>query len=294
MIGIVDTENGEHGIYGAGVLDYCLKNGLHFDFTVGVSAGAANLASFLSGQVDRNFRFYTDYSFRREASGWGQFLKKGNMLNLDYIYRTLTNADGEYPLDYEAFAASGVPFHTVATDAATGKPHYFTEKDMSQDHYEIMICSACPPAVNKPYPFRDRFWYEGGLSDPIPYQHAFDAGCDKVIVILGHPRTVTLDPKDDEFTCRRLARTDFKAAEALKNRADLYNEQLAKCLELEESGKLLLLAPEAALSSKAAVKNVESVKRLYRAGQDDGYRIAPFLSNTEAVNKEYRHELNSD
>ncbi|MBQ4187516.1 MAG: patatin family protein [Firmicutes bacterium] len=294
MLGIVDTEHGEHGIYGAGVLDYCQKNDLHFDFAVGVSAGAANLASFLAGQADRNFRFYTDYSFRREAAGWGQFLKSGNRLNLDYIYKTLTNHDGEYPLDYEAFAASGVPFHVVATNAATGEACYFTEKDMSQDHYEIMICSACPPAVNKPYPFRGQLWYDGTLADPIPYQHAFDAGCDKVVVILGHPREEKLDPKEDEPAAKHLARAEALAAETLRSCADRYNEQLAHCFELEAQGKLILLSPSVALSTKAALKNVDSVKHLYHAGQDDGYKIAQFLANTEQRNKEYHRDLTSE
>ena len=291
MIGLVDTESGGHGIYGAGVLDYCQKNGLHFDFTVGVSAGAANVASFLARQADRNFRFYTDYSFRHEALGLNQLLKTGSRVNLDYIYGTLTNSGGEYPLDYAAFAASGVPFHVVATDAATGEACYFTEKDMSQDHYEIMICSACPPGDNKPYPFRDRLWYEGGLADPIPYRHALEAGCDKIVVILGHPRHAVLSAKDDEAIIRRLSRTEPKAAEALKNRAALYHQQLAECFELEAAGKLLLLAPGQEIGSKVSVKNVESLKHLYHAGQDDGCHIVRFLSSSEHRNREYLRDL---
>ena len=43
-----------------------LENGIDFDCCVGVSAGAANLSSYLAGQVGRNFAFYTSYSFRPE------------------------------------------------------------------------------------------------------------------------------------------------------------------------------------------------------------------------------------
>ena len=49
-IGAVDVGGGTRGIFGAGVLDYCMDNDLHFDHFVGVSAGSANGASYLAGQ----------------------------------------------------------------------------------------------------------------------------------------------------------------------------------------------------------------------------------------------------
>ena len=99
MIGIIDVGGGQRDIYGAGVLDYCMKFGIRFDYCIGVSAGSANLASYLSGQSSRNFRFYTDYSFRKEYMGIAQFLSTGNYINLDYVYSTLANSDSEDPLD---------------------------------------------------------------------------------------------------------------------------------------------------------------------------------------------------
>ena len=43
--GIVDVGGGLRDIYGAGVLDRCLDESIHFDVCIGVSAGSANLAS---------------------------------------------------------------------------------------------------------------------------------------------------------------------------------------------------------------------------------------------------------
>lgn len=64
--GIVDVGGGLRGIYAAGVLDYCMDQGIHFDLGIGVSAGSANLASFAAGQRGRNFQFYTEYAFRKQ------------------------------------------------------------------------------------------------------------------------------------------------------------------------------------------------------------------------------------
>ena len=48
-IGVVDVGGGLRGIYAAGVLDYCMDQGVHFDLGIGVSAGSANLASYAAG-----------------------------------------------------------------------------------------------------------------------------------------------------------------------------------------------------------------------------------------------------
>lgn len=103
MIGVVDVGGGLRGVYGAGVFDTCLDEGIAFDYLIGVSAGSANVASFLAGQKGRNLKFYADYSFRKAYMSFRNLLRRGSYLDLDYIYGdALTNAGGEYPLDYQA------------------------------------------------------------------------------------------------------------------------------------------------------------------------------------------------
>lgn len=48
--GIVDVGGGLRGVYAAGVFDRCLDIGIHFDVCVGVSAGSANISSYIAGQ----------------------------------------------------------------------------------------------------------------------------------------------------------------------------------------------------------------------------------------------------
>ena len=63
--GLIDVGGGLRGVYAAGVLDRCLDEGVRFDYGIGISAGSANLASFLAGQRGRNLRFFRDYSQRK-------------------------------------------------------------------------------------------------------------------------------------------------------------------------------------------------------------------------------------
>ena len=72
-IGVIDVGGGLRGIYAAGVFDWCMDNGVQFDYGIGISAGSANLASYLSGQRGRNYLFYEEYSMRRAVHGRGQY-----------------------------------------------------------------------------------------------------------------------------------------------------------------------------------------------------------------------------
>lgn len=47
--GIVDVGGGLRGVYAAGVFGYCLDNNIRFDLGIGVSAGSANVSSFIAG-----------------------------------------------------------------------------------------------------------------------------------------------------------------------------------------------------------------------------------------------------
>ena len=86
-IGIVDVGGGFRGVYACGVLDYCLDNNIRFDLGIGVSAGCANLASFIAGQRGRNHQFYTKYGLRKQYAGLGNLVWKKSYIDLDYAYR---------------------------------------------------------------------------------------------------------------------------------------------------------------------------------------------------------------
>ena len=128
-----------------------MEHHITFDCCVGVSAGSANLAAYLAGQQGRNYRYYLEYSFRKEYMGAGNLLHTGSYIDLDYVYGTLSNADGESPLDFPALMHHPADFFVVASRADTGEVRYFTKKDMAQDHYQILMASSCVPGVNRHY-----------------------------------------------------------------------------------------------------------------------------------------------
>ena len=276
--GVVDVGGGTRGIYGAGIFDWLLDHGVSFDYGAGVSAGSANLVTFQAGQRGRNFRFYDTYAFRKDYMSFRNFLRIGSYVDLQYIYGTLSNSDGEDPVDYEAFMSNPAELEIVATDARTGKPVYFNKRDIRKDRYEFLMASSCVPVACRPWPVGKRVYYDGGISDPIPFRRALDAGCDKVVVILTRPKDTPRTPGKDPWFARLLKRRSPASARALARRAETYNRSLEEAKALEAQGRLLILAPDTIEGLKTLSQDHGRLEALYRKGQADAERIPGFIA----------------
>ncbi|MCH4853629.1 patatin family protein [Bifidobacterium pseudolongum] len=275
---IIDVGGGFRAIFGAGVLDRCLEEGIAFDHCYGVSAGSANLTSFLAHQHGRNHTFYTQYAFRKEYASVNSFIHNHNFANLDYVYGTLSNHDGENPLDYEAFAADPAQFTVVACDARDGSTKYFTKDDMHYDDYDILKASSAVPVACQPYVIDGVPYFDGGIADPVPVQKAIDDGCDRIVLVLTRPKDVIREQHKDVAPARILRRSHPEAADRLLERYETYNTEVAAAKQYEAEGKVLILAPEELYGLSTLSKTYEGLERMYRAGYGQAGRIADFLA----------------
>lgn len=277
MIGIIDVGGGLRGIYGAGVFDYCLENRIQFDYCIGVSAGSANIASYLGKQKGRNYQFYMEYTFRKQYMSLHNLLHKGSYINLDYVYGELSNMDGENPLNYEMIEKSGSVMKVVALNAITGETTYFDKSDLAQDDYHILKASCSIPVICKPYFVDGIPYYDGGIADPIPVKKAFADGCDKVVVILTKPQETLRVQKKDVPLAKLLRHKYAKAADNLLLRYKKYNEGLALAGEYAKQGKVLIIAPEDCCGMDTLTKDKKCIDNMYHKGYTDALSLQEFL-----------------
>lgn len=276
-LGVVDVGGGLRGVYAAGIFDYCLDRGIHFDICIGVSAGSANVVSYMAGQKKRNYLFYTEYSFRREYMSIHNFIRKKSYIDMDYLYGTLSNRAGENPLDYQALKNNPAKLLVVATNAQTGKAVYFGINDLKQDDYGILKASSSIPFVCKPYVIDGIPYYDGALGDPVPVRKAFQCGCDKVVVILSKPEDVPRSPGKDDILADRIRKRYPSAAEQLRKRAEHYNQSVELAKEYAAQGKVLIVAPDDTCGVDTLTKNKEALKQLYKKGYRDAQIISDFI-----------------
>lgn len=276
-LGVVDVGGGLRGIYAAGVFDYCLDEEIKFDFCIGVSAGSANITSYMAGQKGRNYVFYTDYSFRKEYMGFHNMAHKRSYLDLDYVYGTLSNSGGENPLDCAALQRNPAELLIVASNALTGQVKYFDKTDLKPDDYSVLKASSAIPFVCRPYEVEGVPYYDGALGDPVPVEKAFQRGCDQVVVILSKPKDILRGPGKDPLFARRIRKKYPLAAQNLLLRARRYNDGVALAKQYEAQGRALIVAPDDTCGVDTLTRDRDALERLYQKGRQDGQAILNFI-----------------
>lgn len=277
MIGYIDVGGGMRAVYGAGVLDRLIDDNIEFDYYIGVSAGSANIISYLGGHRGRAFRFYRDYSFRPQYMGAGNFIKTKSFIGLDYIYSTLSNEGSEDPLDFDIAKSKKCKFLTVATNAKTGDTCYFDFENSERNNYYELKASCCIPIVCQPVEYDGVKYFDGGISDPIPIQKALDDGCEKVIVVLTLPKERKKTHKVSENTFKKFLKDYPMSAKLMYDMVERYNDSLEYIKALEKDGKVLIIAPDNCGGVNTLKRSKKSVTRLYNKGYNDAERIKSFI-----------------
>ncbi len=276
-IGVIDVGGGLRGVYAAGVFDYCMDKNIRFDLGIGISAGSANICSYAAGQRGRNYVFYTEYTFRKQYMGIGNFIKKRSFFDMDYVYGTLSNSSGENPLNYPALRDNPIQMYVVATNAVTGEAMYFDKSFIGQDDYAVMKASCAIPFVCHPYEVKGIKYFDGALSDPVPVKKAFELGCDKIVLILTKPADIVRDSKKDDRIASLIQKKYPAAAQCLRLRAKRYNEGVALAKKYAQQGKAVIISPDDTCGVDTIKKDKDSLIRLYNKGYKDGKRISEFM-----------------
>ena len=169
------------GMYTAGALDVFLKEGVHFQGVMGVSAGALFGVNFLSGQAGRVIRYCKKYNPDHHYMGLGVLLHTGEFVNRHFAYDKVPRELD--PFDDQAFQASGVPFYAVVTNLDTGNAEYLPIHSVFAE-MDVLRASGSMPFFAQPVPWQGRRYLDGGVADSIPYEAMGRLGYDRRVVIL--------------------------------------------------------------------------------------------------------------
>ena len=276
--GLVVEGGGMKCAYSAGILD----DNITFDYCIGVSAGAANTLSYLAGQRGRNLRFYTEHLDDPRYLSVRSLLRTGNLFGLQYIYGTLTNSDGADPIDYDVIMKNPAEFYMPATDAVTGKATYFSKYDIVRDNYRTIMATCALPGFCRPVSVNNHFYYDGGVADSIPVQHALDHGCEKIVVILSNPRDFVKQPEAYRPVYKRMLHKYPKTIESIDNRHVNYQASIDLANKLEKKGSAFIFAPSRHLPLGTFSKDAALEQQLYDLGISDyeetARKLKSFLS----------------
>ena len=275
---------GLRAIYTAGVLDAFLEADVHFEYQVGVSAGAIYPASYLSRQHGRNLKIQQNYLADKRYMGLKYFLRDGNYVNTDFTYRRM--AHELLPYDFETFQRSHAEFKVGAFNCLTGKTEFFGKGDFAEhDQFlEVLIASSSLPFISTPTMLNNMPYLDGGIAAPIPLAQARADGYQRQVVILTQEPDYRKSAFKFKWLARRIYRRYPKVAAAILARHQVYNDALMDLASAQAAGSALVLQPQTSLGLSRLERDVSKVEAVYHRGVSDGNAFLPKLrAFTDAI-----------
>lgn len=279
---IVDTQNiglvleggGMRGVFTCGVLDYFMDQKITFPYAIGVSAGACNGLSYMSGQRGRAKYSNIDLLDKYKYIGLKHYIKKRNIMDFDLLFHEFP--ENIIPYDYESYFASPYRFEMVVSNCLTGQAEYHEEKQNKERVIDIVKASSSLPILCPISYVDDVPMLDGGICDSIPVERSISQGYEKNVVILTRNRGYRKDSKDmklPSFIYRKYP----AMREALAHRNSLYNSQLELLERLEDEGKVFVIRPQNPITVDRIEKDTEKLTALY----DEGYECGKLISEME-------------
>lgn len=272
MTGLVLEGGAIRTIYSSGVCDGFLHAGFMADYVVGVSAGIAYGVSYVSGQEGRNLKIIERFVNDSRYMGTANMLRPGNhrcYFGLEFAYDEIPNY--LVPYDYNALAAFPGKVEAGVTNLLTGQTDYYQVP--ADDRRSVLLRATCAmPLLFPIYEINGKPYLDGGVGDSVPFQRAFQQGCDKAIVVLTRERSYYRRAEGLEgLICRRY-RAYPEFCQAIRTRAQRYNADRAMLLELERAGKILIFAPKSTRGFSRTERDMEKIHALWSEGREEALR----------------------
>lgn len=225
MPGVLFEGGSFRAIFSCGVMDALLDQDVMFPYCIGVSAGAADSASYISRQKERNLNMLLRYRNDKRYMGLRNYFKKEHSLfGVDFVFRKMPNV--LFPFDMDTFQNYAGDYVVVTTDANTGKPHYFHKEDVD-DRFDVICASCALPVYFQAVHIGGGVYYDGGVSDPVPIRRLQRDGHHKALIVLTRPEGYRKAcGRSDRFAAGVLRRRYPAIADNLLHRYKTYNESV--------------------------------------------------------------------
>ena len=265
---------GSRGVFSFGVIDSFIKSSYNpFDIHLGVSNGAVVQLWYLLAVSDYNLDKML-FSASRDYVRYSNLFLNKSIMNFEKLYQ---DADKVFPIDFDRLQDNlkGKNFYVVISDAESGKPEYI---ELSKENYinEMLATGSLPVLMKNEILLGGKRKYDGGITDPIPVQKAYEMGAKEIVVIRTYEEAFIRKTKLENYIAAFATRAYPDITEALKNNTSTYNSALKFINNPPSDCKITQICPPKRLSTKRATTNPKTMKADYQIGVNCGER---FLEN---------------
>ena len=266
---------GQRGVFSFGITDtFIKKNYDPFDIYIGVSNGVAVLYWYLIREKDNNLDKML-YAATGDYFSYKNIFNGKDIFNVHQMYK-----DGEkiFKPNVEKIKnnLNEKKYISVVTDAVEANAEYFSFED--KEWTQKMIASGTLPIlVRTPSLINGRRKFDGGITDPLPVEKAYEMGAKKIIVIRTYEKEFRRKLKLENYIGALLCRKYPKLRKALLEHDKTYNRALDFINNPPKDCEISQLCPPKKLKSKRDSKNIETLKADYNLGKRVAEEYLDFL-----------------
>ena len=259
---------GSRGVFSFGVIDSFIKASFNpFNIHLGVSNGAVVQLWYLLAVSDYNLDKML-FSASRDYVRYSNLLFNKSIMNFEKLYQ---DANKVFPIDFDRLQdnLAGKNFYVVVSDAGSGKPEYI---ELSKKNYinEMLATGSLPVLMKNAILLEGKRKYDGGITDPIPVQKAYEMGAKEIVIIRTYEQAFIRKTKLENYIAAFATRSYPNISKALKENTTTYNSALEFINNPPSDCKILQICPPQRLSTKRATTNVDIMKADYQIGINCG------------------------
>ena len=256
---------GQRGVFSFGITDtFIARNYDPFDIYIGVSNGVAVLCWYLIRETANNLAKML-YAAKGDYLSYKNIFTGKDILKFHQMYD-----DGEKmfkpSMDKIKNNLDGKEYIAVVTDAIEANAEYYSFGD--GDWMPKMIASGTLPVlVRTPSLINGRRKFDGGVSDPLPVEKAYEMGAKKIILIRTYEKQFRRKMKLENYIGALFSKKYPKLRNALLEHDKTYNRALDFIKNPPNDCEIVQLCPPKKLKSKRDSKNIEILKADYKLGK---------------------------
>jgi predicted patatin/cPLA2 family phospholipase len=259
---------GSRGVFSFGVIDSFIQASYNpFDIHLGVSNGAVVQLWYLLAVSDYNLDKML-FSASRDYVRYSNLLFNKSIMNFEKLYQ---DANKVFPIDFDRLQNNlkGKNFYVVVSDAGSGKPEYI---QLTKENYinEMLATGSLPVLMKNAILLEGKRKYDGGITDPIPVQKAYEMGAKEILVIRTYEQAFIRKTKLENYIAAFATRAYPQISKALKYNSATYNSSLEFINNPPSDCKITQICPPQRLSTKRATTNVDIMKADYQIGMNCG------------------------
>ena len=277
-VALIFEGGGMRASFTSAVVVTLLAAGLHLDWVAGISAGASNLANYLSRDGLRARRSFVDFADDPRFGGVTSFLKGQGFFNAAHIYEHTSGPGQALPFDFATFLANPARRRIGAFEADTGRMVYWGGRDLAtrQDLMRRVRASSTMPMLMPAVHLDGHVYVDGALGPAggIALDAARHDGFRRFFVVLSQERSYVKRPTPGRILQHAWFRRYPAVPAALDVRWRRYNRTREELFDLESAGAAYLFVPET-MTVTNHTRSVPALRASFEAGLAQARRELP-------------------